>query len=91
MLLLVQLFVLAPHTSGPPHSRSGREDLSQISAGTSRLPAASLSKLSLVSLQDEATPSSKPLDAGQHMSKQDADDKKSGGTLRRPLIEELTL
>ena len=86
----MQLFVLAPQVPGPQQSHAARENLSQMPDATSRLPAALLSKLSLVSVQDQATPSSRSTDVDQHMVEQDSDDKPTHGTSRRPLIEELT-
>lgn len=88
--MFLQLTVVAPEAQESLQAAySGREDLSCIPAGTSRLPASLLSKLSVVSLHDPKASSDKPRDMAHDATHQDVGISKSSMVLRRPLIEEL--
>lgn len=90
----LQLSVLAPGSSDvKAQSATGRnEDLSQIPAASSNLPASLLSKLSMVKPEEDGTHVHGSKDDAQHIKPR----KESGVTLaskqagrHRPLIEEL--
>ena len=86
----VQVTVVAPEAHSPLQAaHSGREDLSRIPAGTSRLPASLLSKLSVVSLHDSTDTPDKSRDTASDALHQDLNASKSTAVLKRPLIEEL--
>lgn len=86
----VQLIVLASDEPAQA-ARSGREDLSRIPAGNSRLPASLVSKLSVVSLHDATALSDTSRDKATACvdTHQDTRVGKSSTVLKRPLIQEL--
>ena len=84
----MQVTVVAPEAQSPLQAaHSGREDLSSIPAGTSRLPASLLSKLSVVSLHDSTGSPDESRDTKPGAIRQDL--AKSNAVSKRPLIEEL--
>ena len=87
---VVQLSVVAPEAQESLQAaHCVCDDLSCIPAGTSRLPASLLSKLSMVSLHDSIGSSDKPREMAHDATHQDLSVSKSMTVLKRPLIEEL--
>ena len=87
--------VLTPEAQEPSQAaHSRREDLTTIPAGTSRLPASLLSKLSLVNVHDAPASSDRPRGTACLATHEGTDSGKSGVgkssvVSKRPLIEEL--
>ena len=92
LLDVVQLTVVTPGAGEPLQAaHSGREDLSNIPAGTSHIPASLLSKLSVVNLHDAAASCDKLRDTASDALCQDTGVGMSSAVSKRPLIEELDL